>query len=444
MPVGGRRYVGPVTTTPADLQIDETSRAVLAAGGLRLDVLDHTDAAAYAEWFRAETRGFHGAEPSAAVTEQQHSRLLDGHRLVGVWDPTTPAPDRPVATTICWPADLTVPGRRTVSAWAISGVTVAPTHRRRGIARALMEAELRTAVELGLPLAVLTVSESTLYGRYGFGVAALARDVKISTRRVRWTGPAAPGRIHFVPTEQLAVDGHEIVERVRRETPGQISYDREGTLWLRQLGLSADDDNAKKLRCVRYDDSGGTPQGFAIYRVTENEQDFAEHELTLHALVAATPEAYAGLWRFVLEIDLVSTVTAHLRPVDEPLRWMVSDFRAVRVTEVDHLWVRVLDVPAALGARTYADMGRIVIAVDDPQGHAAGTWALDVGAAGTATVSAVDETADVIVTASALGSLLLGGVRATALAAAGSVHGDAARLDEMFRSPVEPYLSIWF
>lgn len=425
------------------LPIDETSRERLAVEGLRFGLVDQADAAAHASWYRAETRGFFGPEPSAGLVEEQRTLLSDS-RMVGVWDDSIPDPASPVATTICWPADLTVPGERTVPAWAVSGVTVAPTHRRRGIARALMEAELRTAAALGLPVAMLTVSESTLYGRYGYGMAALARDVTVTTSRVRWTGPDAPGRIHFVSAEQLLVDGHAIVERVRPRTPGQISYRQDGKLWRRQLGLSADDTNAKNLRFVRYDDPDGAHQGFAIYQLIEDPHDFTHHELKLLALVAATTEAYAGLWRFLLDMDLVSTVTAHLRPVDEPLRWMISDFRAVRVSEFDHLWVRVLDVVAALESRTYASTGRIVIQVDDLHGFADGTWALDVDATGAATVTKVHEPATARVSVAALGSLLLGGVRATTLAAAGSVHGDSARLDELFRSPVEPYLSIWF
>jgi predicted acetyltransferase len=433
-----------VTAPHQPLPVDETSRAALADAGLRLDVVDHSDETAHTAWFLAESRGFHGPRPGPELIEQRRRQLSADERLVGVFDPTSPDPALPVATTICWPADLTVPGRRTVPAWAVSGVTVAPTHRRRGIARALLTAELRTAVAMGLPLAVLTVSESTIYGRFGFGVAALARDVKILTGRARWTGPEAPGRVHFVSPEQLLTDGYEIVERVRRETPGQIHYRHDSVFWLRQLGLTVGDENAKKLRLVRYDDSGGTPQGFAIYELVQDETDFAEHELKLHTLVAATPEAYAGLWRYLIEMDLVSSVTAHLRPVDEPLRWMISDFRAMSITETDHLWVRVLDVPVVLGARTYARAGRLVLRVDDPLGFADGTWALDVDGTGQASVSATDAPADATVTAAALGSLVLGGVRATALAAAGTVQGDAEGLDAMFRSSVEPYLSIWF
>ncbi|MCD9197146.1 GNAT family N-acetyltransferase [Aeromicrobium wangtongii] len=431
-----------MSTPSADLPIDETSRARLAADGLRLRIVDGTDAAEYEGWFLAETRGFHNARPSAEVIAERQRNLGPDRRLVGVYDDTAGIPEQPVATTICWPADLTVPGLRAVPAWAVSGVTVAQTHRRRGIARALLEAELRTARALDLPVAMLTVSESTIYSRFGFSPAALARDVTVSTRRVRWTGPTAQGQVRLVTPEQLREDGLAIVERVRLARPGQISY--SGHLWTRQLGLSAGDPSAPKLQTIRYDDADGTPQGFAVYEITEDPSDFADHRLAVKTLVAATTDAYAGLWRYLLEVDLVSTVTAHLRPVDEPLRWMIDDFRAVRVSEFDHLWVRVLDVPAALTARTYGAAGRLVIAINDPLGFAAGTWALDVGDTGEATVTATDDPADVSMSVNALGALYLGGVPASTLVAAGGLAGDAERLDRMFRAPVEPYLSIWF
>lgn len=424
------------------LPIDETSRARLAAEGLRLDVLDLDDTAAYEAWFRAESRGFHGDEPTAEHIAWRRTFPLDVDRATGVWDDTIANPAEPVATTLCWPADLTVPGHRSVPAWAVSGVTVAPTHRRRGIARALMEAELRTASALGLPVAMLTVSESSLYGRYGYAPAALARDVTVKTRRVRWHVPAPAGRVQFVTAEQLRQDGAAIVEQARLQTPGQISY--SGVLWERQLGFSPSDQNAKRLRFIRYDDADGAAQGFAVYRMVENAHDFTEHELVLQTLVATTNDAYVGLWRFLVEMDLVSTISAHLRPVDEPLRWMIDDFRAVQVREFDHLWIRVLDVPAALTARTYARPDRIGIQVTDPLGFADGTWLLEVAESGDATVTASSEPSDVTVSVNALGSLYLGGANLRHLVATGSVSGDAERLDGLFRAPVEPYLSIWF
>lgn len=432
-----------MTSSHLDLPIDETSRARLADQHLTLRVVDTADAADHLAWSDAVTRGFLGPSAPAEQTEARRAHVQDD-RLLGLYDASSALPDEPVATTHCWPAELTLPGRRTLTAWAISGVTVAQTHRRRGIARALIEAELRTASALGLPLAMLTVSESTIYGRFGFSPAALARDLTISTRRVRWTGPAATGSVHYVTPDQLREEGHAIVERVRDTRPGEVSYSGTGHLWLRQIGLGIADDNAKNLRLVRHDDVDGVAQGFAVLQLVEDEADFSHHTLKLHTLVAATDEAYVALWRFVLEMDLVSTVTAHLRPVDEPLRWMIDDFRAIHVDEVDHLWVRVLDVPACLSARTYGSPDTLVLSVDDPLGFATGTFALEVDADGRATVTASDAQPEATVTVNALGSLLLGGVPARTLQAAGHLTGDVERLDRLFRSPVEPFLSTWF
>ncbi|AXT85647.1 GNAT family N-acetyltransferase [Aeromicrobium sp. A1-2] len=432
-----------MSATPLGLPVDQTSHARLAADGLTLARLDPADGAAYEAWIRAENRGFLQPDPTPEVIEHRRGYLGDD-RIMGVWDSSLPHPQVPVATTISWIADLTLPGGGAAPTWAISGVTVAPTHRRRGIARALLEAELRTAVELGLPLAMLTVSESTIYGRFGFSPSVLARNLSIDRRRAHWTGPVAPGRVHLVSAEQLRSDGHPIVERVRAATPGQVHYAATSILWDRQLGLPVGDDNAKNLRFARYDDADGTPAGFAIYRFVEDPADFTQHELRLQTLVAATPDAYAGLWRFLLEMDLVATITADLRPVDEPLRWMIADFRAVRSSETDHLWTRILDVKASLEARTYAAPGRIVLRVEDPLDFAAGTWALEVDDAGSATVTATADTPDVDLTVNALSSLHVGGVSARVLEAAGALTGDVARLDAMFRSPVAPYTSIWF
>lgn len=433
------------TTIPShlDLPIDETSRARLAEQDLVLRLVDTADVADHTAWSDAVGRGFLGPATPADQTEARRAHVHDD-RLVGVYDATSAVPAEPVATTHSWPVDLTVPGGRAMRSWAITGVTVSQTHRRRGIARQLVEAELRTATALGLPVAALTVSESTIYARFGFSPAAFARDLTIDTRRVRWTGPAASGRIHHVTPEQLRDTGHAVVARVDAARPGEVAHPVTSIYWLRQIGLGIGDDNAKNLRLVRHDDADGVAQGFAVYQIVENQADDSQNTLRLHRLVAATTDAYVALWRFVLEMDLVSTVTAGLRPVDEPLRWMIDDFRAVHVDEVDHLWIRVLDVPAALTARTYWRAGRLVLRVTDDLGHADGTFALDVDQAGRATVDATQEAPDATLTVNALGSLLLGGVPARTLVAAGSVSGDAERLDGMFHSPVEPCLGTWF
>jgi predicted acetyltransferase len=329
---------------------------------------------------------------------------------------------------------------------------VAPTHRRLGIARAMLEAELRTADGLGASVAMLTVSESTIYGRFGFAPAAMAADWRFDARRATWTGPAASGRVHFVSLEQLRDEGPPLVERVRLAVPGQMEF--SGPLWTRLLGLFGEDkDAAKHLRAVRYDDRAGVAQGFAVYRVTESPMDFSAHTLDVKYLVAATDDASAGLWRFLLEVDLVSEVTAGMRSVDEAFVWQVSDFRAVSATQRDHLWTRILDVKTALEGRRYFRAGRTVLEVSDPLGFAATRVLLDVAEDGSASVSPFegdvpDDAAAVALTVNELSALYLGGVSAVTLTRAGRIRelreDSSTTLDTTFRSPVAPWLSIWF
>ena len=432
--------------------IDAESAERLAANGLRFGLVDTNDAEAFGAWLHADARGFHGAGPSEDSVETQ-VRGLAYRRTTGVWDDSSAEAASPVSTVSSWPTQLTVPGQTSVTAWAISSVTVSPTHRRRGIARAMIEAELRTAQRFGAPLAMLTVSEATIYGRYGFAPSALTADWTIDTRRARWTGPAASGRVQFITPEQLRVDGPALIERGRLNAPGDI--ERWSHQWEHLLGLVGDDkDRAKNLRVVRYDDSARIAQGFAIYRVTETVGDFSAHILDLHYLVAATDDAYAGLWRYLIEMDLVASITAPLRSADEAFTWQLSDFRAARKTwERDHLWTRILDVKAALETRRYGAPGNIVLEVDDPLGFADGRFLLTIEPDSLASVvplpgTAPDDAAAVALTVNELSALYLGGVSAVSLVRAGRItelrEGSAVAIDRAFRSTVTPWLSIWF
>ncbi|MEY2849800.1 MAG: hypothetical protein RI885_2467 [Actinomycetota bacterium] len=425
-----------------NLPIDARSLDRLAAGSLRLGLVPGDDSEAFAAWLRAESRGFHEEEPTREKIDQAFG-YSHHKRISAVWDDTAADAATPVATVDSWVADLTVPGGATVPGWAVSAVTVSPTHRRRGIARALLEAELRTAKAAGCALAMLTVSESTIYGHFGFAPAVIVADLEIDTKRASWTGPAASGRVHFVTADDLLVEGLAIVDRVRRATPGELVY--SGRLWERQLGRTVGDEEAKHLRFARYDDADGVPQGFAIFRLRENEADFTRHRLAVHTLVAATDEAAAGLWRFLLEHDLVGTVTAGLRPVDDPVRWMIGDFRAVKSTPVDHLWIRILDVKAALEARTYSGPGAVVLKIEDALDLGTTTVTLAVDETGRGSVTSTPDAGSLIeLTVDDLAAIYLGGVRASTLARAGRIRGDVSVLDGLFASPVTPVTSIWF
>lgn len=400
---------------------------------------------------QAENRGFYGTVLDGDELDVQLPRIA-GRRTTGVWDASAADEASPVATVSSWSAGLTIPGERSLPAWAISAVTVSPTHRRRGVARAMLEAELRSADAADCAVAMLTVSEATIYSRFGFGVATMTADWTIDTSRARWIGPIASGRVHFVTADQLLVTGHELVERVRLATPGQMEFD--GILWERLLGFDGGKDTAKHLRFVRYDDQDGEPEGFAVYRVDEIADDFSSHQVDIKFFVAATDDAYAGLWRYFLELDLVNSISAPLRSVDEAIAWQVSDFRAVSPTRVrDHLWVRVLDVPVALSSRSYSAPARVVLDVTDDLGFADGLFLLTIDADGQGTVEtldgeAPDDAAAIALSVNDLGSLYLGGVSALTLTRAGRITelrpGSAVVVDSAFRSPVAPWLSIWF
>ena len=466
--------------TFAEEPIDRDSFTRLEAGGLRLGLLDTADREAFAAWIQADSRGFHGGTVADKQIDEQ-LQTVGYRRTSGVWDDSAADSATPVATVSSWPTALTVPGETTVSAWAISSVTVSPTHQRRGIARALLEAELRTAHGLRVPLAILTVSEATIYSRFGFAPTAMTASLSIDTRRASWTGPTASGHVQFISLEQLSETGRPIAERARRDVPGEIELD--DYLWGRLIGLLSDDkDESKSLRAVIYRDSAGIPQGFALYRLAGDATDFSSHTATVEHLCTATDDAYAGLWRYLLELPLVTTVVAPMRSVDEPLLWQVADSRAVRTTQRrDHLWARILDVTAALEARRYNAPALIALDVTDPLGFAQGRVLLTIAASGAATGAATggasgaatgaassgatgaatcaatvtpldgeapDDAASLALTVNELGALYLGGVSAHTLARAGRVTelrpGSADAVDAAFRSPVTPWLSSWF
>lgn len=430
------------------LPVDEQAREALAAQGLRIGVVDPRDVDATRNWLRADARGFYDPEPSDAFFADLRDDFAD-QRSVAVLDPSIADAAVPVATTTSWPMPLTLPGGE-VGAWAITGVSVAPTHRRRGIARALLEAELRTAAAAELPLAVLTVSEATIYGRWGFGPAAWSADLEVESRRAGWVGGEVPGRVQLVDRAAAMRDGRALFEAARRRTIGDVVT--TGHRYDRLFGLPSDDEDLRRRRFVRYDDEAGDPRGLAVYTVTEDDRDFTKSTVDVRHLAAATDEAYRAIWRFLLELDLVATVRARLRSTDDPLRWLVRDQRAIRTTELrEHLWVRVLDPVAAFSARSYAANGRLGLRVDDPLGYADGSFvvhASDSFASRVARASAGGDDPVLDLPVDLLGSLLLGGVSAETLRRAGRLTerspGDAVAADRLLRAPTAPMLATWF
>ncbi len=427
-----------------DIPADPTSAERLASESLVYRVVDTADDAQSESFQRAMTRGFLGAEPTPEVLAFGRA-AFESRRNIGVYDAAaTDAP--PVATIDSWVTPLTLPGGGEIPMWAISGVTVSATHRRRGIARALLEGELRGAARAGVPVVGLTVSEATIYGRYGFGSAVHMSRITVDTRRAGWAGPSSDGRVEYLDRESLAAELGAVHDRVRGQRGGQIPG--WPSRWTGLAGLSPSDTDRDQVRGIRFLDADGEVRGAMAFTLSERTGSF-RFALAVRLLVAETPEATAALWGFALQHDLVDEVTADLRPLDDALPWLVRDPRGVTQTVHDHGWLRLLDLPTALPARRYSAPIDVVLRVRDPLGFAAGEWRLRADATGTASVEAVEDAraVDAELDVSALSILYAGGVRASSLHAAGRIDADATVVEELDRAFVAfpvPALDIWY
>ncbi|WP_025347044.1 GNAT family N-acetyltransferase [Nocardia nova] len=371
-----------------------------------------------------------GAPPveDPAVAEQR-MRLFPIDRALVALDG-----DRVVGHTRDTIMTLTVPGGRTVEVSGVAAVAVAPTHRRRGILRAMYtELHRRTEAE-GLPLTIFTASRAGIYGRFGYGPAVVEQHVTIDRRFAEFLPTAPdPGGVELTSVDAAITRIATVYDRWRRVVPGAQA--RPDAAWLIQL-LSSGGKSA--LYAFLH------PDGYALYRYHEPEpRDLTAEVVELRAV---TPEAHAALWRALLGLDLTRTVTATVSG-DDPLPHLLTDSRLVRTTgRYDGLWVRPMDVPAALTARGYESDLDIVLTVEDPFRDAGGTFALRVRD-GHAECEPTTRTPDVELGIDVLGSLYLGAHSARIFAAANRLHARDSRvlaaMDHAFRAEREPVLG-WF
>lgn len=401
----------------------------------------------FAKWLNAEGIGFNDPfmDPED-IPVMLRVFTEDQRELRGVHDDAQPAEalgaDFPIATygTMVHPLNI---GRAQVDVHQITAVTVRASHRRNGILRSMITADLRGAKDRGLPLAILTASEATIYGRFGFGCATFTQSIEVDVReRFEITAPQT-GTTTLVAREHAVRLAQEVFDRFQDATFGSVgrqsSYPRRASgEWGRERPT---EDRAVRM-AVHYD-AGGTPIGYVSYRFTG--WDTSPRTTKVVDLVAATDSAYLELWRYLGSLDLVERITWDDARRDDALPWALRDRRCYQVKGTDDvLWARVLDVASALGQRSYRGSGRIVLAVEDDLGLTGGSYVLSVidGVADVEQVQA--ETApDATLTVNALGSLYLGGVQASALAAAGGLTAHAADvvdlLDTLFGLPREPY-----
>ncbi|MCV7433233.1 GNAT family N-acetyltransferase [Mycolicibacterium bacteremicum] len=385
--------------------------------------------------FRAAMIGF------PPLNEQQRGligKLLEPGRTLGLF-----ADGRLAATADSTTSSLTVPGGARVSHAAVTHVGVLPSYTRRGIATELLHHQLHDIAGRGEVLASLRASEATIYERFGYAVATTTATIEVRTDRAALRpGVATGGPVRLLDPGQEWDVLPRIYATHRGPRPGSI--DRNATWWLNQQ-LRAEANPGAKFVAVH--GSPGEETGFVRYHPVDTEAWFTSDQRTVVVddLFAPTEQAHIGLLRFLLDLDLVDRLVFSLAPTDSPLQWLLRDRRAAQVTGLrDETWLRVVDVAAALRARSYAGARTVTVGIEDPLlARNSATYAISPDGIDITTAPAQLD-ADI----TALGAALLGGTSWRDLAAAGLVRvHDADALtaaDELFAVPQSPYAGIYF
>ncbi len=354
-----------------------------------------------------------------------------------------------VGTAAAWPCDMVVPGGGRVDTAAVTGVGVLPTHTRRGILTSLMRTQLEDVADQGQPVAILYASESIIYGRFGYGLATTGASLSLETRHGRFLEPVEDaGRLRLVSRADVLRIFPTIFEEFDRERAGSIT--RPLVRWAHPFmyGEPPKGEPTPPEFYVVHEDAKGKLDGAMAYEILDRDSWWVKPGyIELHDLFGS-PSAYVSLWRHALDVDLAAGVKFHMRMPDEPLRWMLADPRRLEMKLEDQLWLRVLDVGAALSARTYGRAGRLVLDVADPFLGRGGRFELDADESGQAMCKTSRRVADLELTIADLGAVYLGGHSVAALAAAGRVverrPGAVARADQLFAHHPLPWCGTFF
>ncbi len=366
----------------------------------------------------------HGAPMSQRAHANFLARLEFGRTLAAFDGDTI------VGGTGAFSFQMRVPGAMAAVA-GVSLVAVLPSHRRQGILSALMRRQLADVSERDEAVAVLFASESGIYGRYGYGRASWHAAYRLQ----RGEGTLAPGapadpglRLRIAEPLSARAELAKVYDLALAERPGL--YARTEPWWDRLLtDLHSEDGSSQQIRCVLAEDDSG-PRAYAVFTSTEcwdEDAGLPRGVLEISEALATDPAAAAALWDNLLSRDLVSEFHARMRPVDDPLPYLLADPRRVRSVVSDGLWVRLVDVSRALAQRHYASPVDVVIEVADelcPQN--AGRWRLaaEAGAAPAgfrATCERTTAPADVVLPVWAVGAAYLGGTGLKAMANAGLI-----------------------
>lgn len=340
-----------------------------------------------------------------------------------------------------FPFEMTVPGA-VVPCAGVTVVGVLPTHRRRGILRRMMRAQIDDVRERNEPFAALWASEPTIYGRYGYGHASLTHEITLPRSRaaLRAGTPPRAGEVRLVDGDEALKSFPRIYDRVRSDTPGFLSRSRE---WW-ELRRLRDDPSRRPpgsgpLNYALYE-LDGRPMGYALYRIAQSEEN-GHWKRRLRVVEALGVDARATLevWRFLTEIDWTDDILAGLLPTDHPIQHLVARMDELDLRAGTGLWVNLVDVGVSLSARGYRGDGRVTLELTHPFcPWNDGRWTIADGVA-----KRSSRRPDVRLEATALGAVYLGGHSFSELARAGLVEessrGGLARADALFAGARAPW-----
>jgi predicted acetyltransferase len=336
--------------------------------------------------------------------------------------------------------EITLPGGRFAPASGVTWVGVLPTERRRGALRALLDHQHADFRERGVPLSILYASQTTIYGRFGYGPATVrASEADVDTRHGAYANPFQDsGSVVMIDDTSPVAIVREVIERSRPQIPGEV--DRQDS----DIADMFADADKKQFR-VAHRDAGGGYDGFATYKIEPDwEHDaIARNRIVVGMLLSASIEAHAAIWRYLLDLDLVRTVSVGNRPLDDPIRWLLAEWRHYRVRHVsDGLWLKMVDPVAALEARGYAIDGRLVLDLEGDR------LLLEAMGGGEARCTATSLEPQIEVDHSMLAAAYLGGVRFASLRDGRRLReleaGACQRADLMFASERDPWCSYEF
>jgi predicted acetyltransferase len=332
---------------------------------------------------------------------------------------------------------MSVPGGGSVPAGGVTVVGVLPTHRRRGVLTSLMRAQLEDCRARGDVAAFLWASEGTIYPRFGYGLAARIGEMTLARERTRFAVPFEPrGVMRLVDLEEASRLFPPLYERAFAQRPGMFT--RSPEWWAtRRLLTGPRTPSPKNLALLELD---GEPAGYAIYLVKQDwHAGSSRGTVTIQEAIAPTPEATRELWRWLLDFDWTSEFAMDLLPIDHELFLLLAEPRRMRFQLNDGVWVRLVDVGAALASRSYTGDGDVVLDVTDaflPEN--AGRWRVGPGGA-----ERTDADAEVALDVTGLGSVYLGGFSFADLVrgsrAVELAPGAVERADALFRTGIAPW-----